>query len=71
MSILRPDTEEWRLLRIEDATRDWLESQVFPTTAVVSQRVPRQPRKGVITPTRVVVEIDASFFPVSIEQKAA
>jgi hypothetical protein len=70
MSILRPDTEEWRLLRIEDATRDWLESQVFPTTALVSQRVPRQLRTGVITPTRVV-EIDATFFPVSIEQKAA
>ncbi len=71
MSIVRPDAEEWRLLRIEDATRDWLESQVFPTTALVSQRVPRQLRKGVITPARVVVEIDATFFPFSVEQKAA
>lgn len=57
MLALMQDDQEAKAARIDEATRDWLESQVFPTVPLVSTESVLRHLESFVSPVRKPIEI--------------
>jgi hypothetical protein len=59
---LMKDDQEAKAARIDEATRDWLESQVFPTIPLVSERNALRCLGVFVSPVKEPVDIGSIFL---------
>jgi hypothetical protein len=65
------DDEEARAARIDEATRDWLESQVFPEIPLISEGNNHRLLDAFVSPVKQPVVLGSVFFAATKPQAVA